>query len=374
MRKSFFDGLIRTSHTWVGHIGNSQIPVKIRLLPLLDDTESQTINHSRTGLTLHAIIHKDTVGMAACVTNPHSDHAAHFISMQRHMSHLLAVESGKTPFVVIDPLKKVWSIVDRRDIFKAVDYVFKSSRPCSPKRVSSEDLYPVDDPFVNVSSAGWVEVPMNKGLSAVRQVVAEHLKFPIILKRRLSCGSKESHEMVIAYNMEGLVSAARTVFHVDESEESPDQQRDFICNIIAQEYISNHGGVIFKVYAVGSHVVVQARSSVNNISENSRTGYHHFDSQRLNQGGHYLFDSATGRSKSTDAIMPSQKLASSTVSALSKYLGLTLLGVDLIYDVQRKKYYVVDINYFPGYKGVDEAYEWILQHICNCVKEERDQP
>lgn len=373
-QKSFFEGLIRTSHTWVGRIGNSQIPVNVQLVPFFDDTECRTISHSHAGLTLHAVIHKRTDDMAACVSNPDSDAAARINSLERHMCHPLAMERQTPPLVVIDPLRKIWSVVDRREIFEAVDSVFKSSYASSRKITASDNRYPLEDPPSNVTPAGWVEVPMNKGLSAVRRAVVERLKFPIILKRRLACGSKASHEMVIAYDMEGLLAAVKTVFHLDDSEQSAAGQRDFLSNIIAQEYIANHGGVIFKVYAVGNNVSVQARSSVKSNPKNSKTGYYLFDSQRLNRGEHYTFDNATGCSKTTDAIMPSQKLTSSIVSALSKRLGLTLLGVDLIYDVHSKNYYVVDINYFPGYKGVGKAYEWILQHICNRVNEELEHP
>lgn len=354
-------------------MGNSRIPVNVRLVPLFDDSECQTISQSNAGLLLHAVIHKRTDDMAAFVTSPDSDAAARISCLERQISHLLTTEGQSFSVVVIDPLRKVWSTVDRREIFQAIDSVFKPSHPLFRKgNVDIQRL--VENTPSNVTPANWVEVPMNKGLSAVSRAIKDRVKFPLILKRRLACGSKESHEMVIAYNMEGLLAAAKTVFHVYESGKSPDAQRDFISNIIAQEYIANHGGVIFKVYAIGSNVVVQARSSINPTPESSKTGYFHFDSQRVNQSEHHAFDGTTGRSQNTDAIMPSQKLASSTVSALSKCLGLTLLGVDLIYNVHSKKYHVVDINYFPGYKGVDMAYKWILQHICNLVNKELEHP
>lgn len=181
--------------------------------------------------------------------------------------------------------------------------------------------------------------------------------------------------MVIADDMEGALAAIISLFAPDlPSPPNPisrmdhdvtNMTNDFVADLIAQEFVTNHGGVLFKVYAIGDNLAVQPRASVS--YNKTLRGYHCFDSQRLNRVPQNSFDPLTGCSKATEAVMPSRELAAAIVAELSRELGLSLIGVDLVFNTHMKKYYIVDINYFPGYKGVTNAYEWMLHHICSLV-------
>ena len=48
--------------------------------------------------------------------------------------------------------------------------------------------------------------------------------------------------------------------------------------------------------------------------------------------------------------------------SLSRELGLTLFGVDLIQDSEGQLY-SIDVNYFPGYDGVDYFHDRLAEHI-----------
>lgn len=59
--------------------------------------------------------------------------------------------------------------------------------------------------------------------------------------------------------------------------------------------------------------------------------------------------------------LPSNKVLSEIIKSLSKTLGLTLFGFDLIIDSATKQHAIIDINFFPDYKGWDQFYEIFFQ-------------
>ena len=44
-------------------------------------------------------------------------------------------------------------------------------------------------------------------------------------------------------------------------------------------------------------------------------------------------------------------------------LGLTLFGYDIITNIDSGKHAIIDVNYFPDYKGVDSVHARLLQHL-----------
>lgn len=296
----------------------------------------------------------------------------HRFCTPRFLLHRDVAPQRSYPVVAVDPLDGVWKLVDRRLICQAVDQAFSHGR-------DARFVTPCD----SVGAVPWVQVSVKQTDQEIRQHIQGNLRFPIILKRRLACGSKASHEMVVAYDIDGALTAINVVFGpgpVIMEKDKPmgngflpglvQPANDFACDVIAQEFIADHGGILFKIYAIGSRVVVQPRLSVDHTISGPAGGYYYFDSQRLGRTEElkgFAFDQNTGCCKATEAVKPSQELTASIVTDLSKELGLTLVGVDLVYDVRLKKYYVVDINYFPGYKGIATANKWILEHVCNLV-------
>lgn len=372
-QKHFFDGLCEAAKTWVGRWGPGpdSPPVHIRLLALPDlNTPLHPLK------PLHAVIHKRTDDMAASVTGGELDASERvyrlctILNSPMFPADAYSPPCSSIPVVPIDPLEGVWRLVDRRRISEAVDRAF----------ICQRSSYNWTEPcFSRFSSVihrlAWSNVPLNSGPYAIERAIMGKLKFPIILKRRLACGTKASHEMVIAYDMVGALAACKNVFGAVDMDvdsrlyEDDLDSHNLSSDVIAQEFVPNHGGVIFKVYAIGKNIVVRARSSVKHSVNGPEGGYYYFDSQRLNRVDHFAFDNVTGCSKATEAIMPSRPLVEDIVERLRDELGLSLIGIDVIYDIASRKYSVVDINYFPGYKGVSKAYEWVLDHICQRVWE-----
>lgn len=137
-------------------------------------------------------------------------------------------------------------------------------------------------------------------------------------------------------------------------------------HVIAQEFVPCHGSLVYKIYAIGDRVEVKPRTSVTatydtltsvtSVSSEKARPYYRFDSQGINKREFPAQSNA-------DVPPPSQQVASDIVQALSRELGLTLLGIDVVYNVSQGKYAVVDVNYFPGYKGVEDVHQAILDHV-----------
>lgn len=413
-RLQFFDGLLRYAQGWRSSvtIGESRIQVSVRLMPLFtDDGMLETLDVDED---VHAIIHKHTDDMAIVAAGGSGGD----IDAWRRVTNLKAMLSATS--TAIDELSGVWRLIDRSLILGAVDAALTPPQLDLTKRFPSQVA---DAPSLPVGTLPWVSFPITKGGDVIRRALGT-LNFPVILKRRLACGSKATHEMVVAHDFPAAISAITSVFHApsaggvninenhDELEHLVDDRpleqlvddrpleqvvddacpleqvatndvtkcRSYIVDtehageitseILAQEFVADHGGVLFKLYVVGENVSVQPRMSVD-ITQMSPTlgGYYYFDSQRMCRENalHLEFDASSGISKATCAIMPGQKLVQYIAKNLCSELGLNLIGIDLIFNVQTSKYYVVDINYFPGYKGVTSAHEWILQHICDRV-------
>ncbi|EXB29144.1 Inositol-tetrakisphosphate 1-kinase 1 [Morus notabilis] len=164
------------------------------------------------------------------------------------------------------------------------------------------------------------------------------LKFPAIAKPLEANGTAASHEMFLVFNADGLEKILK------ESK-----------NAMVVQVFVNHGGVVFKVYVVGDrHVKCVKRRSMPDISPED-----HGDSD----GGVMPFSQI---SNSNDEVnlnlkeveMPPDEIVEEVARSLREELGLRLFNFDLIRDCNGK-YFVIDINYFPGYEKMPD-YEPVL--------------
>lgn len=151
---------------------------------------------------------------------------------------------------------------------------------------------------------------------------------------------------------------------------------DITLNVVAQEYIESTGGVLFKAYAVADNVAVQTRSTSlqalcdSQQNEGDSQRYIHYNPHDIkNKRERHGIDGVNVQSvrEGRRPTAPSQKVAEKLVKALREDLGVDLFGVDIIFDQRTGFYSVIDVNYFPSYRGVHGAMEWILQHVCNTI-------
>ncbi|XP_073356635.1 inositol-tetrakisphosphate 1-kinase 4-like [Aegilops tauschii subsp. strangulata] len=154
------------------------------------------------------------------------------------------------------------------------------------------------------------------------------LRFPLIAKPLAVDGSASSHDLCLVYRAEGL--------------------RGLHTPVVLQEFV-NHGGVLFKVYVVGSRAVCVRRSSLPDVP-----------AARLADPGadaSVPFANISSRpalDKGEDSMTPPAAFVDQVARGLRQALGLHLLNFDMfaateLDDGGRRRYFLVDINYFPGF-------------------------
>ncbi|KAL3538769.1 hypothetical protein ACH5RR_002135 [Cinchona calisaya] len=174
-------------------------------------------------------------------------------------------------------------------------------------------------------------------LSIPEEVTKEGLKLPLVAKPLVVDGSAKSHELFLAYDK---VSLAKL--------EPP---------LVLQEFV-NHGGVLFKVYIIGESIKVVRRFSLPDVCKRELSKI----------AGVFRFPRVSCASASADGAdldpnvseLPPSPLLEMLARELRIRLGLQLFNIDIIREYGTKDlYYVIDINYFPGYGKMPE-YEHIF--------------
>ncbi|KAI4295805.1 hypothetical protein L6164_035811 [Bauhinia variegata] len=169
------------------------------------------------------------------------------------------------------------------------------------------------------------------------EVTKAGMKLPLVAKPLVVDGSAKSHELFLAYDEFSL------------SELEPP--------LVLQEFV-NHGGLLFKIFIVGDTIKVARRFSLPNISE----------SELSKVSGVFRFPRVSCAAASAeDADLdpsisepPPRPLLERLARELRCRLGLRLFNIDIIREHGTKDvFYVIDINYFPGY-GKMPDYEHIF--------------
>lgn len=169
------------------------------------------------------------------------------------------------------------------------------------------------------------------------EVAKAGLKLPLVAKPLVVDGTAKSHELFLAYDQFSLAKL-----------EPP---------LVLQEFV-NHGGVLFKVYIVGEAIKVVRRFSLPNVS----------NCEVSKIAGVFRFPRVSCASASADdadldpgvAELPPRPLLEKLAKELGRRLGLQLFNIDMIREHgTRDTFYVIDINYFPGYGKMPE-YEHIF--------------
>ncbi|KAG8368517.1 hypothetical protein BUALT_Bualt15G0053900 [Buddleja alternifolia] len=177
----------------------------------------------------------------------------------------------------------------------------------------------------------------NNPTSIPDEVTKAGLKVPLVVKPLVVDGSAKSHELFLAYDQCSLAKL-----------ETP---------MVLQEFV-NHGGILFKVYIVGESIKVVRRFSLPDVTQ--------CDLSKIS--GVFRFPRVSSSAASAEganldptiAELPPRPLLEGLARELRLRLGLRLFNVDVIRQNGTKDlYYVIDINYFPGFGKMPE-YEHIF--------------
>ncbi|KAL1215829.1 Inositol-tetrakisphosphate 1-kinase 2 [Cardamine amara subsp. amara] len=180
-------------------------------------------------------------------------------------------------------------------------------------------------------------VVLKDSAASADKVVEAGLKFPLVAKPLWIDGTAKSHQLFLAYDRRSL------------AELDPP--------LVLQEFV-NHGGVLFKVFVVGDVIKVMRRFSLPNVS----------NCEKAKVDGVFQFPRVSSAAASADnadldpcvAELPPKPFLEALVKELRSLLGLRLFNIDMIREHGSKNtFYVIDINYFPGYGKMPE-YEQVF--------------
>lgn len=143
-----------------------------------------------------------------------------------------------------------------------------------------------------------------------------------------------------------------------------------------QEFI-NHSGRLFKGYVLGDHINVAERRSLPNLEADAAQV--HFNTQKQYPTAEDFHPSAASApafsSTSTAPVSTNTSTAPicsqieifAAVRAIGERireaLGLTLFGFDVIVSDATQELFVIDVNYFPSYKELDDFSSALRKHI-----------
>lgn len=192
------------------------------------------------------------------------------------------------------------------------------------------------------------------------QISAAGFKYPLIIKPLTAAGTVQSHKM-------GILLGTRALENISES-------------CLLQEY-SNHDGILYKVYVLGSKQWVFCRPSLPNLPEGENVsadspGFVEFDSQRpyptLQDFGIQELDDHNNSDKkyhvTSSEIRP-------VADCIRRAFGLELFGFDVLVTSRNsghdREMLVVDVNYFPSYKEVPNFSQLLAQYLAQCGVEGR---
>ncbi|EPS73197.1 hypothetical protein M569_01552 [Genlisea aurea] len=232
--------------------------------------------------------------------------------------------------IVVDPPDAIRHLYNRQSMLEVVgDLKLPESygKICIPRQlVISEYLSSVPD---EVKKAG--------------------LRYPLVAKPLVVDGSSKSHELFLAYDHVSLLEL-----------EAP---------MVLQEFV-NHGGILFKVFIVGETTRVVKRSSLPNVTKSDISkisGVFRFP--RISRAEASAADYSDLDPCVTE--LPARPLLEMVAREISRRLGLRLFNMDMIRQSGTKDvYYIIDINYFPGYGKLPEYEDIFTDFILGCQQNE----
>ena len=201
-----------------------------------------------------------------------------------------------------------------------------------------------------LSSINWpenckVHLPQAKmiyksDLESIKEAV-ESLRFPLLAKPKGAASSTEAHLMKLATKPEQLIGIPTPA--------------------LLQEYI-NHNGVVFKIYALGDLIEVGARPSSRNIQPGESVDIN-FNSQKMTEKNGFW----TEQRDLSNVPIPLDDFTRMS-AILRKEMNMELIGFDILID-EHKNYWIVDLNYFPGYKNIKNLWEKFLNFFLKQIEE-----
>ena len=259
-------------------------------------------------------------------------------------------EKNKEKLIFIDKLEGI-NIVNSRVIFQDV----------------FEKLFIHDDFLKKMEMLGAnykIKVPkmieVGKGMKyelIEEKITQSHLNFPLIVKTKMALGEAKTHYMAIGLDFEGLKI-------IEQHENFRNEEH------ILQEFV-NHDETIFKIYVIGEKSHYYTRQSLPNMTEEILGNSSFFFDSQIPFKDQLEYLKKRKGDFTEKNVKIDEKLFEMMTGCISEKLGFSLYGYDLIKDYKSGDVYIVDINYFPGFKFEGDLQKLFWEFFMNKLKQKK---
>lgn len=264
------------------------------------------------------ILHKATDEIVSIELNSSSE-SSYWIGYTKGMQELQRHIENHNDCFEVDPLNSIYPVLDRLKIQQLL--------------LGLEDL--------NVGGRCKVRAPHFLKVNSfdepdlVQRLHDATLSLPSIVKPQVACGVADAHSMAIVFKVEDF-----KVLNVP-------------LPAVIQEYV-DHSSTLFKFYVLGDRVFHTVKKSMPNADVLIK-------SSEKNGSKPLLFDSlkslptatANQHSEGRDPCLD-LALVNKAAERLSKRLGLTIFGFDVVIQEGSGDHVVVDVNYLPSFKEIPD--------------------
>ncbi|KAK6181505.1 hypothetical protein SNE40_009343 [Patella caerulea] len=226
--------------------------------------------------------------------------------------------------IMMDPIDSLQKLLNRNKQYKSV-------LKCD---LLSQDSSVFTPTFVQLTTK---DMEINR-----KKLTEAKVTYPFVCKPTASHGSRMAHMMAIIFNEEGL--------------------KDINPPCVAQSFI-NHNAVLFKIFVIGSKVFVVERPSLKNLYPSDQATIC-FDTQEVSKrdSTHFL-NQLDASDLDSSPVVPDMERLTEVGRSIRRAMRLDLFGVDVIIDSEIKSYAVIDINSFPGYDGIDNFFDILIDYL-----------
>lgn len=266
------------------------------------------------------VLHKATDEIISIELN-NSPVSSNRITYTRGMQELQRYMEDHSDFLAIDPLSNIYPVLDRLKI-QLILLRLQEQKANGRHAIRGAHFLKVND---------FNDPGLPQRLSEAQ------LSLPCIVKPQVACGVADSHSMAIVFGTEDF------------------EDLNIPLPAVVQEYV-NHSSTLFKFYVLGDNIFHAVKKS----TPNSGTLMKSYERNGLRP---VLFDSLkslpidTENRNSEDSISCKVDLDFELVKDAAKWLAetldLTIFGFDVVIQEGTGDHVIVDVNYLPSFKEVD---------------------
>eukprot|EP00730_Choanoeca_flexa_P000113 TRINITY_DN10048_c0_g2_i1.p2 TRINITY_DN10048_c0_g2~~TRINITY_DN10048_c0_g2_i1.p2 ORF type:complete len:325 (+),score=82.89 TRINITY_DN10048_c0_g2_i1:253-1227(+) len=243
---------------------------------------------------------------------------------KRQLERLQEYRSRQPNVIMIDNLSSVAVLLDRGLTYSLATQM---------------EMYPGEIPLLTPTFSVVKDKEAALALLSKPSSSADHqLHFPLLSKSILAHGSTKAHHMAILFDTDGLADV------------------EYPC--VLQQFV-NHNAVVFKLFVLGNDISVVKRPSIRNLDPSTHTETIFFDSHKVSKADSDSHLNLAGAHYSSGTQLELAQLRPS-VQRLRHKLGLDLFGIDVVVCCESNRHYIVDVNYFPGYNGVEGFHDSLI--------------